>query len=121
MVQFLISGEPFPDSHRLYIHFGEADVISLEMTREDLVRLAMKIRSYLSTIDTLSPEQRQTKAMQEQNVLLLMAAIGENGIDKTKLLAWLEKMDPEAHTFTNRNLRAVLLKEIGDGAFDIEP
>lgn len=120
MVQFLISGEPFPDSHRLYIHFGEADVVSIEMTRDELERLAGQIGSYLSTIDTLSPEERQTRAMQEHNVQLLVASIGEPWIDKRKLVAWLERIDPKAHTFTNRNLRTVLLKEIGEGAFDLE-
>jgi len=119
MVQFLISGEPFPDSHRLYL-FSGTDVASFEVSREDLVRLAGQIGAYLSTIDTLSPEQRQTKAMQEHNVQLLMVAMGGNRIDKAKLLEWLMTIDPKVHTFTDRNLRTVLLKEIRDGTFDLE-
>jgi hypothetical protein len=49
MTQFIISGEPFPDAHRLYIHFGEdeSDIFSIELSREELKKLHQQVGNYL--------------------------------------------------------------------------
>ncbi len=49
MTLFLISGEPFPDAHRLYIHFGEmeTDIFSIELSRVELEKLRERIENYL--------------------------------------------------------------------------
>jgi hypothetical protein len=49
MTLFLISGEPFPNAHRLYINFGdeETDVISIELTLEELEELYNRVGNYL--------------------------------------------------------------------------
>jgi len=50
MTLFLISGEPFPDAHRLYIHFGEdeTDIFSIELSRDELKKLYERVGNYLA-------------------------------------------------------------------------
>jgi hypothetical protein len=49
MTKFLIGKDPFPDAHRLYIHFNEdeTDIFSIELSHEELKKLYEQVGNYL--------------------------------------------------------------------------